>query len=868
MQSPRLILSFASALALAFPVAAKADHGAHAYTTGAFATGTLVGQNITLSSATLSGTHSILAFSCPISSYGAGTYAINWSCSGGKIGISSSDKSLTLAGTFLAGSMTYTGSGGGKGGHSAFIHAFHATFRGVVTIGSVSQMVLGEVSQSVSTPGGIEGELGWNSAYSPLFVGDPSLGRLLSADNITGANLEAYGSKGSGIGHFEAITGLAEDVGHRVYISDGVLDHIVRIDDMTGRGWSELGSAGAGIHEFSRPSGIAIDASGKIWVADTGNNRIVRFDDMTGTAWTTFGSAGAGINEFDAPSAIAIDAQERIYIADKGNNRVVRVDDLKGTHWSTLSKVTQNLVGYALTAPTSVAIDGLGRLNIALGSGYLVRVADITGAQPSVTSWGGALSSMSLDKSGSIYVTGGFTGGLAQGVDAEATGYFNSNLGGAVTGPSVVLAGASSSPPPASPLLSASSIQFGSADIGAATATQAISLENLGGDPLKLTSITAGVDFPLSDTCPNPLPGGATCRIGIELKPTKAGVLAEALTVKSQSVHPSVTVALSGDGTSSKPVVSPGALAFGSQMIGTTGVPQAVTLTNTGTGTLAISAVAVTAEFLESHNCPKILAHGSGCTIEVSFHPAAAGLHGGTLSISTDATPGGLVSVALSGTGTAAAPPITLAPQSLHFPDQQIGTSSPSASVTLTNTSGATLALSTASIPAGFKVSTTCPKTLANRASCTYSVEFAPASAGVFAGSLTIPVTGKPSLVVGLSGTAVATGGPSQLVANPSSISFLAITLGDNPSITTALTNPGGVSLGIRSVALTGDSVFSLTGSSCAGVLASHASCTVEVTFQPVGTATFAYSGTVAITDTTGAQTKIPVTGQSVLNGN
>ena len=113
-------------------------------------------------------------------------------------------------------------------------------------IGSISQAVK-TTSQLGSSSASVTGlSFGWNSAYSPVLVGDLTNSRLLKADNITGANLVKYGSSGSGTGQFGTIAGLAQDASGRIYITDSAQDHLVRIYNMTGRNWAELGSSGAG----------------------------------------------------------------------------------------------------------------------------------------------------------------------------------------------------------------------------------------------------------------------------------------------------------------------------------------------------------------------------------------------------------------------------------------------------------------------------------------------------------------------------------------------------------------------------------------------------------------------------------------------
>ncbi len=122
----------------------------------------------------------------------------------------------------------------------------------------------------------------------------------------------------------------------------------------------------------------------------------------------------------------------------------------------------------------------------------------------------------------------------------------------------------------------------------------------------------------------------------------------------SQSSAPATLTVMAA---STNPVVELSAanLTFGNKTVGTTTVAQPATLTNTGTASLAISAITVSGDFAESNNCGGAVTAGSSCTISVTFTPTTTGTRPGTLSIS-DSAAGSPQSVSLSGTGVAASP--------------------------------------------------------------------------------------------------------------------------------------------------------------------------------------------------------------------
>jgi hypothetical protein len=99
-------------------------------------------------------------------------------------------------------------------------------------------------------------------------------------------------------------------------------------------------------------------------------------------------------------------------------------------------------------------------------------------------------------------------------------------------------------------------------------------------------------------------------------------------------------------------------LSFGSREIGTTSASQQVTLTNTGTSTLAITSIGVTgadaSSFMFANSCGSGLAVGANCVIHGHFTPAAAGALTAAVTI-VDSASNSPQSIALSGIGAASA---------------------------------------------------------------------------------------------------------------------------------------------------------------------------------------------------------------------
>jgi len=201
---------------------------------------------------------------------------------------------------------------------------------------------------------------------------------------------------------------------------------------------------------------------------------------------------------------------------------------------------------------------------------------------------------------------------------------------------------------------------------------------------------------------------------------------------------------------------------------------------------------------------------------------------------------------------------IMFSPATLTFANQDIGTSSNSQPVTITNFGGSPLNFSGISASGDFTETNNCPNTLVAGASCTASVSFAPTVAGQATGLLTInDDSGNlgASQAVTLAGTGTL---PRHLSLSPATLNFSGYTIGDSPSQTVTVTNTSGASVGIAGIAMSGDPSF-VQGSTCGSVLSAGASCTVTVAFNPVAYGTF--TSTLIVTESSGAQETVSVSG-------
>ena len=192
---------------------------------------------------------------------------------------------------------------------------------------------------------------------------------------------------------------------------------------------------------------------------------------------------------------------------------------------------------------------------------------------------------------------------------------------------------------------------------------------------------------------------------------------------------------------------------------------------------------------------------------------------------------------------------ITTSSNSLSFGSVTVGTSL-TLGVTLTNTGTRSVTVSQATVTgAGFSISgPVLPLTLNRFDNATFNVEFAPAVGGSVTGTLSIVTNTwwNSTISISLSGTGVA-----QPTANlsPPSMTFASQALGSTSSAQAAtLTNSGGTTLNITSIALTGANAsdFAQTNT-CGGSVAGGANCTISVTFTPA--ASGSRTASVSITD-------------------
>jgi len=425
--------------------------------------------------------------------------------------------------------------------------------------------------------------------------------------------------------------------------------------------------------------------------------------------------------------------------------------------------------------------------------------------------------------------------------------------------------------------LSATSISFGSINVGSSSSQQSVTVTNSGTAALSIASIAVGGananQFAFTNTCGSSLAVGSSCSIQGYFEPTSAGPMAAAITLTDSASDSPQTIALSGTGVSASQSLSFSAtsIPFGPTTVGTWSPLQLVTMTNNGATTITISGIAVTganaSQFVFANDCGTSLAAGASCTIHGHFQPTSTGPLTAAVTI-TDSAPASPQSIALTGTGVASSTPVTLAPTSIAFGGTTVGTWSGLQAVSMTNTGTAALSISSIAVTGAnasqFVFANTCGTSLAVGASCSIHGHFQPTSTGALSAAITITDSAANSpQSIPLTGTGLASSTPVTL--SPTSIAFGATTVGTWSSLqAVTMTNSGSAALTITSIAVTGANASQFVfANTCGTSLAVGASCSIHGHFQP--TSTGALSAAITITDSaTGSPQSIALTGTGV----
>jgi FG-GAP-like repeat/Abnormal spindle-like microcephaly-assoc'd, ASPM-SPD-2-Hydin/FG-GAP repeat len=348
----------------------------------------------------------------------------------------------------------------------------------------------------------------------------------------------------------------------------------------------------------------------------------------------------AGQSEVLSISAADLNGDGVLDLVVGGN---LGVSILLGNGNGTFGKPTTYLSVQTYGTATVADFNGDGKPDIAITDGNTISamLGYGDGTFAPVTAFEGGPGNFNL-------TVGDFNGDGAMDIATAAQGYITQTAGAAfvglqTNGPAV--------------LFSVGELQYLTLQPeGVPSPAQPVTLTNTGKEVLDLTRITFtgsnAKDFSQTNDCGSSVAVGASCVIDVVFDPTGKGPRTATLDVVDNALGQSQPIALSGYATVI--TLSPSALNFGDQKVGTKSTPKTVTVTNVGRTTVTISNITFAGDatqFTLTSHCGPTLAAGASCTVDVVFAPAQKHLVKNMLAV-IDNGGGTLQEIPISGTGT------------------------------------------------------------------------------------------------------------------------------------------------------------------------------------------------------------------------
>lgn len=386
---------------------------------------------------------------------------------------------------------------------------------------------------------------------------------------------------------------------------------------------------------------------------------------------------------------------------------------------------------------------------------------------------------------------------------------------------------------------SPTSLAFGDQSLGIASAPQTMTLTNAGNATLNIASFTVTAPFSVTGlTTPTFVAVGGSRTFQVLFTPTVTGAATGTLRLNSDAPTSPTLIPLTGNGVQPLISATPSPLALGNVPVGTPSAAATLTISNTGTASLNVTAVAITgpnaADFslVGALALPAVVGAGATLALPVRCTASATGPRAATLTLTSNASNTPSLAVPLSATGVS--PVIGVTPGALVFAPVALG-STATQTLTISNTGNAPLQLGALTISSvEFTTTAITPVTVAAGATFAVPVQFAPSAAGARNGVLTVSSDDplNPSRTVNLSGTGIA----PQAVLAPSQFDFGPVAVGQQTMTTFTLSNPGTAPLTVSDFSLSGaDSLsFMVTGPATPLTVAAGGTQTLTVTFAPL----------------------------------
>ena len=409
--------------------------------------------------------------------------------------------------------------------------------------------------------------------------------------------------------------------------------------------------------------------------------------------------------------------------------------------------------------------------------------------------------------------------------------------------------------------VSPASISFGSL-VDGQSKTQPVTITNTGTANLTISQLgttAAGVSVS-GVTTPLTIAAGQSSTFNVQYAPQAASATSGSVTIASNAPNSPASIAVSGTGVAATSTITanPASLSFGNVNTGSSS-NQAITITNAGNSSATVSQIGVSGQGLtvSGVSTPLTLTAGQTASLTVKFSPTTATAISGSVSIVSGQ---GTTAVGVTGTGVQAN--LAVSQVSVSFSNVVTGSSN-SQAIQISNTGNASLTITAANISgAGFStIGLSLPATLSAGQSSSFSVQFAPQTAGSVTGNLVLTSSAANSpATIALSGSSVAS--TQTLSVSAGSLSFGSVNDGSSSTKSVTLTDTGNADVTVSQVAVSG-AMFSLASGSTGITLSPGQSTSFSVQFSPTAAGTDSGNATIS-SNATGSPASVSLSGTGV----
>jgi Abnormal spindle-like microcephaly-assoc'd, ASPM-SPD-2-Hydin len=243
-----------------------------------------------------------------------------------------------------------------------------------------------------------------------------------------------------------------------------------------------------------------------------------------------------------------------------------------------------------------------------------------------------------------------------------------SHLSGLVLLATALLAGCALAPAPKASMsstaltVSANTIDFGNVAVGGKKTVSLVVSNPAGTSSPTVSQIgISGSEFTLSSmpALPATVAGGGSISVKVIFSPSASGSASGTLSIASDAANSSISIPLSGDGSSSAQLsVSPATMAFGSVAVGSSASKTGSLTANNSAVTVSTVDESGEGYALSGISFPFTLAAGNSVSFTVTFTPQSVGSSPGGLAFINNGS--GSASATLSGSGGTQSSPHTV----------------------------------------------------------------------------------------------------------------------------------------------------------------------------------------------------------------